>query len=415
MFEVLSEKWPEILDFFKSEYDVSDVSFKTWILPLEIKSVEDGLVTLVFTGPSESQGLKYINKKYLSFLKVSICESLDEDLDLQIILPNGEMDNSIATTNESKAQLLDRIKDSNLSEKFTFDSFVVGSNNNAAQVTALAVAESPGETYNPLYIYGGVGLGKTHLLQAIGNFVLEQNPEATVLYTYSESFVNEVIDLFNIFNDLHMKHKQIVITSDKIPKDMEGISERLINRFEMGLTVDIQNPDYETRMAILLNKAKQESGIEIDNSALDYIANNFISNVRELEGSYNKLVAYAKMKPGTVIDLDFAKDILKDMIDPDNKKNITCESIIEIVAEHFDLSTKDLISDKRSADIAWPRQICMYLCRYFTDDKLETIAKALNKTHGNVIYGIDKVKKEIETDPNTRATVEVLKKKVDPE
>ena len=195
MFEVLSEKWPEILDFFKSEYDVSDVSFKTWILPLEIKSVEDGLVTLVFTGPSESQGLKYINKKYLSFLKVSICESLDEDLDLQIILPNGEMDNSIATTNESKAQLLDRIKDSNLSEKFTFDSFVVGSNNNAAQVTALAVAESPGETYNPLYIYGGVGLGKTHLLQAIGNFVLEQNPEATVLYTYSESFVNEVIDL----------------------------------------------------------------------------------------------------------------------------------------------------------------------------------------------------------------------------
>ena len=457
MFEVLSEKWPEILDFFKSEYDVSDVSFKTWILPLEIKSVEDGLVTLVFTGPSESQGLKYINKKYLSFLKVSICESLDEDLDLQIILPNGEMDNSIATTNESKAQLLDRIKDSNLSEKFTFDSFVVGSNNNAAQVTALAVAESPGETYNPLYIYGGVGLGKTHLLQAIGNFVLEQNPEATVLYTYSESFVNEVIDLlagkhtvqediqrfrnkyrnvdvlllddiqffsnkdrcqeelFNIFNDLHMKHKQIVITSDKIPKDMEGISERLINRFEMGLTVDIQNPDYETRMAILLNKAKQESGIEIDNSALDYIANNFISNVRELEGSYNKLVAYAKMKPGTVIDLDFAKDILKDMIDPDNKKNITCESIIEIVAEHFDLSTKDLISDKRSADIAWPRQICMYLCRYFTDDKLETLAKSLNKTHGNVIYGIDKVKKEIETDPNTRSTVEVLKKKVDPE
>ena len=457
MFEVLSEKCPEILDFFKSEYDVSDVSFKTWILPLEIKSVEDGLVTLVFTGPSESQGLKYINKKYLSFLKVSIYESLDEDLDLQIILPNGEMDNSIATTNESKAQLLDRIKDSNLSEKFTFDSFVVGSNNNAAQVTALAVAESPGETYNPLYIYGGVGLGKTHLLQAIGNFVLEQNPEATVLYTYSESFVNEVIDLlagkhtvqediqrfrnkyrnvdvlllddiqffsnkdrcqeelFNIFNDLHMKHKQIVITSDKIPKDMEGISERLINRFEMGLTVDIQNPDYETRMAILLNKAKQESGIEIDNSALDYIANNFISNVRELEGSYNKLVAYAKMKPGTVIDLDFAKDILKDMIDPDNKKNITCESIIEIVAEHFDLSTKDLISDKRSADIAWPRQICMYLCRYFTYDKLETIAKALNKTHGNVIYGIDKVKKEIETDPTTRATVEVLKKKVDPE
>ena len=457
MFEVLSEKWPEILDFFKSEYDISDVSFKTWILPLEIKSVEDGLVTLVFTGPSESQGLKYINKKYLSFLKVSICESLDEDLDVKIILPSGEADSSISTSDEKDVQLLDRIKDSNLSEKFTFDSFVVGSNNNAAQVTALAVAESPGETYNPLYIYGGVGLGKTHLLQSIGNFVLSENPEAKVLYTYSESFVNEVIDLlagkhtvqediqrfrnkyrnvdvlllddiqffsnkdrcqeelFNIFNDLHMKHKQIVITSDKIPKDMEGISERLISRFEMGLTVDIQNPDYETRMAILLNKAKSEPDIKIEQSALDYIANNFVSNVRELEGSYNKLVAYAKMKPGTVIDLDFAKDILKDMIDPSNKNKITCESIIEIVTDHFDITKQDLVSDKRSADIARPRQITMYLCRMYTDDKLEYIGKCLNRTHGNTIYAIDKIKEEIDTDSDTKAVIEILKKKIDQE
>lgn len=460
MFEVLSEKWPEILDFFKSEYDISDVSFKTWILPLEIKSVENGLVTLVFTGPSESQGLKYINKKYLSFLKVSICESLDEELDLRIILPNGELDNSISTKEEKDTLLLDRIKESNLNEKYTFDSFVVGSNNNAAQVTALAVAESPGETYNPLYIYGGVGLGKTHLLQSIGNFVLAENPNAKVLYTYSESFVNEVIDLlagkhtvqediqrfrnkyrnvdvlllddiqffsnkdrcqeelFNIFNDLHMKHKQIVITSDKIPKDMKGISERLINRFEMGLTVDIQNPDYETRMAILLNKAEietQENNIKFEKSALEYIANNFVLNVRQLEGSFNKLVFSAKLYSADTVDLDFAKENLKEMIDPNNKQNISCESIINIVAEHFGITDKDLISNKRSADIAWPRQICMYLCRYFTDDKLEVIAKSLNKTHGNVIYGINKVKQEIEEDSNIKSTVEVLKKKINPE
>ena len=285
---------------------------------------------------------------------------------------------------------------------------------------------------------------------------MSENPEAKVLYTNSEAFVNEVIDLlagkhtvqediqlfrkkyrnvdvlllddiqtfankdrcqeelFNIFNELHMKHKQIVITSDKTPKDMEGISERLISRFGMGLTVDIQNPDYETRMAILLNKAKDED-IEIEKSALDFIANNFISNVRELEGSYNNLIAFAKMQPGVKVDDAFAKDALKNMVDPNNKKTVTCEDILEIVSEHFDISKKDIISNKRNAEIVRARQICMYLCRMCTDDKLEYIGKCLNRTHGNTIYAIDKIKEEIQTDPNTKSVIEILKKKIDPE
>lgn len=278
MLDDLKEKWPEILDFFKQEYDIADVSFKTWILPLEVESFDNNMITLVFPGESGKTGLQYINKKYLALLKISIEETLNQELELQIILPNEtvskiEDDSSkISSVSQEDISLENRILDANLNKKYTFDSFVVGSNNNIAQVTSLAVAESPGDVYNPLFIYGGVGLGKTHLIQSIGNFVLKNNPSAKVLYTTSESFTNEVIDLlrkkktnqeeiiefrkkyrsvdvlliddiqfisgrdrtqeeiFNIFNDLFMKHKQIVLTSDKKPKDMEGIAERLISR-----------------------------------------------------------------------------------------------------------------------------------------------------------------------------------------
>ena len=289
---------------------------------------------------SGKTGLQYINKKYLALLKISIEETLNQELELQIILPNEtvskiEDDSSkISSVSQEDISLENRILDANLNKKYTFDSFVVGSNNNIAQVTSLAVAESPGDVYNPLFIYGGVGLGKTHLIQSIGNFVLKNNPSAKVLYTTSESFTNEVIDLlrkkktnqeeiiefrkkyrsvdvlliddiqfisgrdrtqeeiFNIFNDLFMKHKQIVLTSDKKPKDMEGIAERLISRFEQGLTVDIQNPDYETRMAILKKKA-ETSGYNIDEGVLQYIANHFVSNVRELEGSLTRVITFS--------------------------------------------------------------------------------------------------------------------------
>lgn len=457
----LKEKWQEILDFFKQEYDIADVSFKTWILPLKVKSFENNMVTLIFPGDSGKTGLQYINKKYLSLLKISIAETLNQEIELQIVLPDDEENNEneesskISSISKEEISLENRISESNLNKKYTFDSFVVGSNNNIAQVTSLAVAESPGEIYNPLFIYGGVGLGKTHLIQSIGNFVLKNNPSAKVLYTTSESFTNEVIDLlgvnkrsqeeiiefrkkyrnvdvlliddiqfisgrdrtqeeiFNIFNELFMKHKQIVITSDKKPKDMEDIAERLIGRFEQGLTVDIQNPDYETRMAILKKKS-QMAGCEIDESVLQYIANHFVSNVRELEGSLTRVIAFSKISHDP-ITVDFASDVLKELVSPNKEDKITCDYIINIVADHFQISPSDICSKKKSRDVAHPRQICMYLCRLFTDEKLETIAHILKKdNHATISYGYDKIKKEIETDPSTKNLIEVLKKKINP-
>lgn len=461
MLDDLKEKWPEILDFFKQEYDIADVSFKTWILPLEVESFDNNMITLVFQGESGKTGLQYINKKYLALLKISIEETLNQELELQIILPNEtvskiEDDSSkISSVSQEDISLENRILDANLNKKYTFDSFVVGSNNNIAQVTSLAVAESPGDVYNPLFIYGGVGLGKTHLIQSIGNFVLKNNPSAKVLYTTSESFTNEVIDLlrkkktnqeeiiefrkkyrsvdvlliddiqfisgrdrtqeeiFNIFNDLFMKHKQIVLTSDKKPKDMEGIAERLISRFEQGLTVDIQNPDYETRMAILKKKA-ETSGYNIDEGVLQYIANHFVSNVRELEGSLTRVITFSKISHSP-ITVDFASGVLQELVAPNQENAITCEYIINIVADHFQISPTDICSKKKSREFAYPRQICMYLCRVFTDEKLETIGAALKKTnHATVSYGYDKIKSEIETDSKTRDLIDVLKKKINP-
>lgn len=460
MLDNFKEKWPEILDFFKQEYDIADVSFKTWILPLKVKSFNNNTVTLIFPGDSGKTGLQYINKKYLSLLKISIEETLNTEIKLQIVLPNDDIDEEdisykISSVSKDDISLENRILESNLNKKYTFDSFVVGSNNNIAQVTSLAVAESPGEVYNPLFIYGGVGLGKTHLIQSIGNFVLKNNPNAKVLYTTSESFTNEVIDLlgikkttqeeiiefrkkyrnvdvlliddiqfisgrdrtqeeiFNIFNELFMKHKQIVITSDKKPKDMEGIAERLISRFEQGLTVDIQNPDYETRMAILKKKALS-TGTEVDEKVLQYIANNFVSNVRELEGSLTRVITFSKISHDP-ITVDFASNVLKELISPNQENKITCDYIINVVADHFNISPTDICSKKKSKEFSYPRQICMYLCRVYTDEKLETIGAALKKTnHATVSYGYDKIKNEIETDPSTKNLIDVLKKKINP-
>ena len=282
MIDILQQKWPEILDFFKQEYDIQDISFKTFILPLKVKSFENNVVTLVFTGRSGSASLQYINKKYFDFLQISISVVLVEDIELQIVLPGDDEEkkvSSIPAVNDEDLVLEKRIHEAHLDSKYTFDSFVVG-NNAAAQVTSLAVADSPGEVYNPLFIYGGVGLGKTHLLQSIGNYILKQDKKAKVLYTDTESFTNEVIDLlrakqtsqeeiiefrnkyrnvdvlliddiqfiskkdrtqeeiFNIFNNLFLKHKQIVITSDRRPEEIEDIADRLKSRFQQGLTVE---------------------------------------------------------------------------------------------------------------------------------------------------------------------------------
>ena len=267
---------------------------------------------------------------------------------------------------------------------------------------SLAVAESPGEIYNPLFIYGGVGLGKTHLMHSIAHFILKNNPNAKILYVTSEKFTNELIDairnknnfsttefrekyrnndvlliddiqfiigkestqeeFFHTFNTLHEAKKQIIISSDKPPKDIETLEERLRSRFEWGLTVDIQSPDYETRMAILRKKEELE-GYNIDNEVIKYIATNIKSNIRELEGALTKIVALSKLDNNREIDINLAEKALKDIIAPNSKKEITPESIIQVVADHFGITPLDISSQKRNKEVVFPRQIVMYLCR----------------------------------------------------
>ncbi len=347
------------------------------------------------------------------------------------------------------------LQNANLNPKYTFDSFVVGANNNLAHAASLAVAESPGEIYNPLFIYGGVGLGKTHLMQSIANFILKNNPKAKILYVTSEKFTNELIDairnknnisttefrekyrnndvlliddiqfiigkestqeeFFHTFNALHEAKKQIIISSDKPPKEIETLEERLRSRFEWGLTVDIQSPDYETRMAILRKKEEME-GYNIDNEVIKYIATNIKSNIRELEGALTKIVALSKLEKNREINIALAEKALKDIIAPGDKKEVTPEFIIEVVADHFNLTPLDIISQRRNKEIVYPRQIAMYLCRNMTDTGLQNIGKSLGgRDHTTILHGIDKIAADLEGNPTLQNTIDILKKKINPQ
>lgn len=452
MLETIQKKWPAILDHLKQEYDISDVSYKTWLLPLEIASVEDH--TIVIAVPEESIGLQLIKKKYYLPLKVSVEEVMKESFEIEFVLPDQLKKNKRAAMPEASEQM-DVFEKSGLNPKYTFSSFVVGENNNLAHAAALAVAESPAEIYNPLYIYGGVGLGKTHLMQAIAHFILQRNPDMRVLYITSETFMNEIIDairigndnpmantqfrekyrnvdvlliddiqfisgkattqqeFFHTFNSLYENKKQIIISSDKPPKDIDNLEERLCSRFLWGLPVDIQSPNYETRVAILKKKMELENSPSVPEDVLDYIAANVSSNIRELEGALTKIVAYSKLT-STPITLSFAENVLHDLFN-EAQKEITPDMIIKIVAEHFNISVSDIISKKKSADVVYPRHLIMYLCRVLTDVALSLIGKKLgNRDHTTIIHGYEKIQNEIKDVEKTRNDVEILKKKIIP-
>ena len=437
------EKWDEILQIVKTEHDLSDVSFNTWLKPLTVYQVEGNVVTIIV--PSEQVGLNYISKKYKLPLQVTISEVTGmENCDINFILPEDVPKKQAAAP---KAQSQDaRCEEAHLNPKYTFDTFVVGSNNKFAQAAALAVAESPGDTYNPLFIYGGAGLGKTHLMHSIAHFIIDHDENSKVLYVTSEEFTNELIEtirngnnsamtkfvllvddiqfiigkestqeeFFHTFNSLHSAKKQIIISSDKPPKDMEILEERFRSRFEWGLIADITLPDYETRMAIL-HKKEEMDGYDINEDVIKYIANNIKSNIRELEGAINKVMAFAKLEKKEVT-LELAEQALKDIISPDEKKVITPDYIISMVAEHFDVSVNDLSGNKRNSKIVMPRQIAMYLCREIISTPLKSIGKCLgNRDHTTIMHGIDKIEHEIENDENLKNTIDTLKKKINPQ
>ncbi len=450
MEELLKQKWKVVLETMKEEYEIADISYKTWILPLQVYSVIGNKITILAS--EDQMGVNYIEKKYLAPLRVTICEILGEEFDIRIIsakekqaIDNQKSNASLVNNNES-------IQTFQLNPNYTFETFVVGNNNNLAHAAALAVAESPGQVYNPLFIYGGVGLGKTHLMQAIAHFIIKNNPSLKVLYVTSETFTNELIEslknqkstnvqfrekyrnidvlliddiqfiigkestqeeFFHTFNALYGSNKQIIISSDKPPKEMETLTERLRTRFEMGLTADIQIPTYETKMAILNKKAEIE-GYDIPYEVKEYVATHIKSSIRELEGALTKLVAYATLSHSE-ITVKFAEDTLKDLISPDSRREITPELIIQIVADHFNITPADIISQKRNAEIVYPRQIVMYLSRSMTATPLQAIGKALgNRDHTTIIHGADKITKELAKNEATKNVVDILKKKISP-
>lgn len=444
----IADRWDEIKEIIKNEYDLTDISYNTWIKPLKFYKDENHTVTILIPS-DQAHAVSYITNKYKNFFQVSISEMFNDEYQISFILEkdikkNNEDEDKFNTYNINK-------ENANLNPKYNFDTFVVGSNNKLAHSAALAVAESPGEAWNPLYLYGGPGLGKTHLMHSIGHFILEQSPDKKILYVSSEEFTNEVIEsirsgnstkmtqlrekyrtvdvllvddiqfiigkdstqeeFFHTFNTLHNAGKQIVLSSDKPPKEMETLDERFRSRFEWGLMADIQPPDYETRMAILKKNVDLYNN-NIDDEILNYIATNVKSNIRELEGALKKVIAASRLN-NIELTMQLAEETLKDIIYPDTPMEITPSFIVKVVAEHFGITQEDIISKKRNSEFVIPRQICMYMIREYTTTSLESIAKMLNKKdHTTILHGVKKIESEMNTNPDIKNKIEIIKKKM---
>jgi len=445
----ISEKWDLIKEAVRDEYEISNVSFATWIKPLNLAEV-NGDTIVISISSDNLQHFNYISKKFNTYFKVVISEMFDHDYDIVFKLEKDlETSESIPSVSNNVYNI--NSENANLNSKYKFDTFVVGGNNQMAHAASLAVAESPGTVYNPLFIYGGAGLGKTHLMHAIGHFILQHNPEKKVLYVPSDIFVNELIEsirsgdatsvnkirdkyknvdvlmvddvqfiigkeqtqaeFFHIFNTLHTAGKQIIISSDKPPKKMEILEDRFRSRFEWGLIADIQPPDYETRLAILMKNAEINDK-KIDKSIIEYIAANVYSNIRELEGALTKVLAYAKLN-NVELTLEAAEEALKDVIYPNKPVIITPSYIIDVVAEHYGIKSDLIKSKKRDANISLPRQVAMYLCCELTDSSLKEIGKVIgNKDHTTVMHGRDKIIEDIKKDPDLASKIEIIKSKL---
>ena len=454
----LYERWDDILERMKIDFDISDVSFRTFIKKLSLYGVENNLITVLIDDTSiGSNSKQFIEQKYNTFLSVAIEEVTNIHYDLTYISLtelDAKSSNNVPEKEEKKVRL-----NPSINPNYTFDTFIVGDNNDYAHAASLKVAEEPGDTYNPLFIYGGAGLGKTHLMHAIANYILEHDKSKKVVYVTSETFTNEIVDavrdsknehstarqdfrnkyrtvdvlliddiqfiegkeatqleFFHTFNHLHQQGKQIIISSDKPPKDIETLEARLRTRFEWGLIADISSPDYETRMAIL-RKKEELDGLEkyhIPDEVMQYIANNIKSNIRELEGSLNKLIALSNLE-NKPIDIPLAAEALKDMISPDDTRAVSPELIMDVVSEHFNVPVTELKGKKRNAEIVLPRQIVMYLCRNMTDTPLKSIGALLGgKDHASISHGVRKIENDLKTDEALNNTVNIIKKKINP-
>ena len=415
--------------------EVTGISYSTWISNIEIFSVDDTTITIMAQNIVHKDMLE---SRYLSLLKNTFSFITHKNYDVKIIceedMPKAEA--PVIPTNTPNS--------SNLNPKYTFNSFVVGNNNSFAHAAALAVAEAPATAYNPLFLYGGVGLGKTHLMHAIGNEILKNNKNASVLYVSSEKFTNQFInaikdnknemfrnkyrnidvlliddiqfiagkeriqeEFFHTFNTLHDDGKQIIISSDRPPKDIQPLEDRLRTRFEWGLIADISNPDYETRMAILKKKAQLDN-IIIDDDVLVNIATHIDTNISELEGALNKLIAYSTLS-NSPITIELSNKAISDVVSHHNKV-LSIEYIQEVCAKYFNVTVEDLKGSRRSADIAFARQVAMYFCRDVANLSTPKIGLAFGKRdHSTVMHGCNKIANEIKENTNTKLIVETVK------
>ena len=451
MFSTVIQKWQEILYFMKNEFEIMDISYDTWLVPLKPYSIM-GDKLYIIASEDNDQIRQIVKKKYEDLLSIALLKVTELKLTPVFILETETADISRLepdTKPNPVDNFTDLIKRNGLNPNFTFYNFVSGKSNELAYAASLAVAESPGQEYKLLYLYGGVGLGKTHLMHAIAIFILKNNPNARILYTTSENFLNDYIDsmrnktpeqfrnryrnldvlliddiqfiagkggiqeeFFNTFNALINNNKQIIISSDKPPRDINDLEDRIRSRFEGGMMVEIEPPNFETRMAIL-RKKEEVAGYNVDDEVIKYIATNIQSNIRTLEGALSRIVLKAKLEK-VPITAESAAAILKDVISSKQEPDrITPEKIISVVAEHYHISAEDIISPKRNKELAHPRQIIMYLCCIMTSYTLNEIGEALgSRDHSTVMYGRDKISEDIKKNDNLKSEIDILKKKI---
>lgn len=437
----LSNLWPRVLDLLKNE--LTEISYNTWIRTIEPLSVNTNSIELGV--PTEfNKGI--LESRYIPLISNAVRQVISRDLSVLVSIPSQESSQKFSQSIESSYS--EDLYNSILNPKYTFDTFVIGNGNRLAHAASVAVAEAPAQAYNPLFLYGGVGLGKTHLMHAIGHYILSQNPSLKVLYVSSEKFTNELInaikddrneefrskyrnidvlliddiqfiggkertqeEFFHTFNALYEATKQIIISSDRPPREINTLEDRLRSRFEWGLTADIQSPDLETRIAILQKKAQLEN-LYIPNDVLIFIADKVISNIRELEGALNRVIAYSSLTE-TELSVDLCAEALKELLLASNTKVIDTNHIIEAVARYFDLRTDDFVSQKRNRNISFPRQIAMYLCRDIMGISLPKIGDAFGgRDHTTVIHAIQKIEEDMLANVETKRSVEELKRNI---
>lgn len=439
-----SDIWQHILSIINTK--LSKPSFDTWFKATKVVSLTDR--SIVISAPT-TFAVEWLESRYTKLVATTVLEYLGKQVDVSFVIEEAAVPEQTQVYKEPPVTIQAEESVSNmLNPKYTFDTFVIGSGNRFAHAASLAVAEAPARAYNPLFLYGGVGLGKTHLMHAIGHYILEHSPSSKVVYISSEKFTNEFInsirdnraesfrnkyrnidilliddiqfiagkestqeEFFHTFNALHEERKQIIISSDRPPKEIPTLEERLRSRFEWGLITDIQPPDLETRIAILRKKARAEN-LDIPNEAMMYIANQIDTNIRELEGALIRVVAYSSLI-NQDITTHLAAEALKDIIPSSRPKMITIQDIQQKVGEYYNLKLEDFKARKRTKAIAFPRQIAMYLSRELTDFSLPKIGDAFGgRDHTTVIHAHEKISQQIKTDQDLYKVINNITEKI---